>query len=138
MLTTKTDYVKALMQRCTDVSLTTDIWTDRRSHAFLAITAHAFIDGKSQRALLSFKAFPGSHTAGRISEAITDVIDEFEVKQKVKYVVTDNASNMRKAIDVMFRMQLQDDERSDSMDDADHTDGRKAWTAADLLSKARR
>jgi len=120
MLTTKTDNVKALMQRCTDVSLTTDIWTDRRSHAFLAITAHAFIDGMSQRALLSFKAFPGSHTAGRISEAITDVIDEFQVKQKVKYIVTDNASNMRKAIDVMFRMQ---DDMSDSNNDAEHTDG---------------
>lgn len=118
MLTTKKKHVKELVERCTDVSLTTDIWTDRRSHAFLAITAHAFTDGKPQRALLSFKAFAGSHTGERISEAISDIniIDEFELKNKVKYVVTDNASNMHKAIDVMLRMQ---DDVSDFNDDAD-------------------
>jgi hypothetical protein len=120
MLTTKTNHVKALVKRFTDVSLTTDIWTDRRSHAFLAITAHAFTDGMPQRALLSFKAFAGSHTGERISEAIIDVIDEFGLKNKVKYIVTDNASNMRKAIDVMFRMQ---DEMSHTTDDIGDADG---------------
>lgn len=114
MLTTKKDHIKALLGRCPDVSLTTDIWTDRRSHAFLAITAHGFVDGASQRMLLSFKAFAGSHTGERISEAIADVIDEHELQNKVRYIVTDNASNMRKAIDVMFS--IQDDVPASNVD----------------------
>ena len=115
MLTTKINHVKAHIKRCTDVSL-----TDRRSHAFLAITAHAYSDGMPQRVLLSFKAFAGSHTGERISEAIIDIIDDYELKDTVEYIVTDNASNMREAMDVMFRMQ---DDMSHPNDDADHADG---------------
>ena len=89
--------IKSFVDKCIDISLTTDIWTDRRSHAFLAVTAHAFQDGKPVRALLSFKAFSGSHTGERISQALSDVVDEYDVSDKVRFIVTDNASNTRKS-----------------------------------------
>jgi hypothetical protein len=116
MLTAKEDRIKALLDQCSDVSLTTDIWTDRRTHAFLAITAHAFVYGKPLRMLLSFKAFPGSHTGDKISEAIMDVIDAYKLQSKIRCIVTYNASNMRKAVHVMLSV-LDDNSPATSNDD---------------------
>ena len=79
------------------------------------MTAHAFLDGKPVSMLPSFKAFAGSHTGERISEALGDVIDEYELQSKVRFIVTDNASNMRKAMDVMTS--VQDDDDQTTLDD---------------------
>jgi len=54
--------MKTFVGKCIDVSLTTDIWTDWHSDAFLAVIAHAFLNGKPVCAFLSFQAFAGSHT----------------------------------------------------------------------------
>ena len=64
LVTSKMEKVKALVDRYqVDISLSTDIWADRRSHAaFLVVTAHSLIDVNPVRALLSFIAFSGSHT----------------------------------------------------------------------------
>ena len=50
------------------VSVTLDIWTDRRMHSFMAITVHIFSGCKANAFLLSFEAFKGSHTGVRIPE----------------------------------------------------------------------
>ena len=96
------DKVTNILQKAADVGLTTDIWTDRRAHSFLAVTAHTFLDGKPNSLLLSFQAFEGSHTGEKIAEALESVISEAQLGGKVRYVVTDNASNMRKAMSVLF------------------------------------
>ena len=38
-------------------------------HAFMAVTCHALVDGEPFSGLSSFKAFAGSHTGEKISEA---------------------------------------------------------------------
>ena len=133
LVASKKERVKALLDRCIDVSLTTDIWTDRRAHAFLAVTAHAFIEGKPARVLISFMAFAGSHTGDRISEALIDAVEAFDLQNKVRCIVTDNASNMRKAIDVMFSMG--DDvstSADDSIDDQTTIDDPSLWLDTDV------
>jgi len=50
-----------------DVSLTMDIWTDCRMHAYLAVTGHVFKNGEHQSYLLVFKSFRGSHTCQHIA-----------------------------------------------------------------------
>jgi len=42
-----------------DVSLTMDIWTDHRMHAYLAVTAHG--EPQCYCYLMVFKSFRGSH-----------------------------------------------------------------------------
>lgn len=120
LLSIKKERVKSLVEKCFDIALTTDIWTDRRSHAFLAVTAHAFVSGKPINMLLSFKALPGSHNGERISEALCDIVEEYNLQTKVRCIVTDNASNMRKAMDVMFSKQ-------DDIDDQTAIDDASLW-----------
>ena len=85
------------MASCTSVALTADIWTDRRCHSFIAVTGHTFQRGAAESHLLACKPIPGSHTGQNISKEMEAIVDEYDVRQKVKFVVTDNASNYVKS-----------------------------------------
>ena len=113
----KQEQLQAFLDTCTDVALTTDIWTDRRAHAFLGITVHAFRKGSLASHLLAFRAFHGSHTGQSIADALEAVISESKIQTKVRYVVTDNASNMKKAMSVLFDDGSDEDLRIDDDDD---------------------
>jgi len=101
--------------------------------AFLAVTAHSITDRNPVRALLSFKTFSGSHTAVSISAAQGDVIDEYSLHGKLRCIVTDNASNMYKAMDVMFSV-LDDQSRAsdDSTDEHTTIDDPSLWSDAEV------
>jgi len=90
------------LEACSNVALTADIWTDRRAHAFLGVTVHAFRDGAAVSHLLAFQSFHGSHTGQKIAEAMEALIADNGLHEKVRFVVTDNASNMVKAMSVLF------------------------------------
>jgi hypothetical protein len=93
-----------ILECFTDLSLTADIWTDRRSHAYLGVTVHGF-NGDSGIAvshLLAFRCFSGSHTGEKIAESLDNVITECCIGSKIRSVVTDNASNMKKALTVLL------------------------------------
>jgi hypothetical protein len=94
--------VQVFLDRSCDVALTTDIWSDRRCHSYLAVTVHAFVDGSPRSMLLAFKALSGSHTGERISECIENIISEHHIQHKIRCIVSDNASNMRKAMSVLL------------------------------------
>ena len=73
---------------------------------FLGITAH-FMDldrrhPRVQSVLLSCERITGSHTGERISEKFEEVCDNFNIKHKLGYNISDNASNMKKAFTVCF------------------------------------
>ncbi|KAI9527581.1 hypothetical protein NQZ68_028803 [Dissostichus eleginoides] len=65
--------------------------------------------------LLACDRFKGSHTAERICEA---VCDEYSIKNKIDYIISDNAANMRKAFTVCFPTE-QENEDVDEEDDLD-------------------
>ena len=46
--------------------------------------------------------FTGSHTGAHISEVFESILNDFGIVGKVTYVITDNASNMRKAFSVQL------------------------------------
>ena len=94
------------------VSLTVDIWTDRRQHSFLAATVHFFENGVPQSKLASFKSFKGSHTGDRIGESLDAIIEEFGIRSKLVCIVSDNAANMKKAMTVL----MQPDQEQDNED----------------------
>ena len=80
------------------VTLTIDVWSDRRCRSFLGITCH-FIDNKMmpQAYLIDFLRFKSPHTSARIQQLTEEVLERFDMKQKVFKIVTDNASSMIKA-----------------------------------------
>jgi len=111
----KRDNLKEHLASCTSVALTADIWTDRRCHSFIAVTGHTFQRGAAESHLLACKPMPGSHTGQNISEEMEAIVDEYDVRQKVKFVVTDNASNMLKAMYLFFP--TTDDQKQLAMED---------------------
>ena len=84
------------------VCLTTDIWTSSVNDAYLGLTAH-YIDEafKMKSILLDCTVLSGSHTADNIKENVVRIVQNWNLKDKVLIIVTDNASNMRSAVDKM-------------------------------------
>lgn len=105
----RTAAVQDLMDAASTVALTLDIWTDRTNHAYLAITAHTFVHCILQSCLLTFSSFAGSHTGTRIAEEIDKSVRDNKLGGKISHIVTDNASNMKRAIQVLLPHQADDD-----------------------------
>ena len=92
------------------LSLTLDIWTDRSCHSFLAATVHSFVGCEPRGMLLSFVSFKGSHTGICIAAEIEPIMEQNKLTDRVVCLVTDNASNMKKAVDVFKTFHVSDEE----------------------------
>ncbi|KAJ8709373.1 hypothetical protein PYW07_009199 [Mythimna separata] len=84
------------------VCLTTDIWTSSVNDAYLGVTAH-YIDNtyNLKSVLLECAPMCGSHTAENIKNIVVRIVQDFKLKEKVLIMVTDNASNMKSAVEKM-------------------------------------
>ncbi|XP_061884651.1 zinc finger BED domain-containing protein 4-like [Entelurus aequoreus] len=92
---------------------------------FLGVTVH-WMDKEAERIelksnLLACERFKGSHTAERICDKFEAICDEYNIKAKLDYIISDNAANMRKAFTVCFPSEQEDD------DDGDHLDEFELW-----------
>jgi hypothetical protein len=80
------------------VTITLDMWSDRRMRSYMGITVHFMTsDMQFNSYLLDFNYFVGKHTGNKLLEHTTSVIDKFNLKEKLCYVITDNAANMLSA-----------------------------------------
>jgi len=86
------------------VSITADICTHRRAHSFLGVTVHMFGHGsqKPNSNLLAFRHFEGSHTGQHIADKLDGILEDFSIASKTHFIVTDNASNTKKALCDLF------------------------------------
>ncbi len=80
----------------TKVALTTDIWSSSCNHtAFLGITMHYInSDWKLKKCILDFIPIEGSHSSRLILSKITNLLQEFNLNNRVLSLTTDNGSNM--------------------------------------------
>lgn len=87
------------LEQANHVALTADVWTDWRSHAFLALTVHTnqWVTEITVAGLSSLSRHTGAHIAEEINVILTDFI----LHSKVRYIVTDDASSMKKALCVL-------------------------------------
>lgn len=123
------DKLKVRLKNAHHLAVTTDIWSDRRTHAYLGMTVHTFADGELQSHLLDFHTFRGSHTGQSIADQIETILIENSIHQKVVGIVTDNATNMRKAISLVFPSDSKD---ADSSSDDEMVDNPDLWQNLDL------
>uniref|UniRef100_A0A673WXI8 HAT C-terminal dimerisation domain-containing protein n=1 Tax=Salmo trutta TaxID=8032 RepID=A0A673WXI8_SALTR len=72
--------------------------------------------------LLACDRFKGPHTAKRICEQFEAKYDEYSIKDKLDYICSDNASNMRKAFTVCFPI-----EQEDEVHDEEYLDDPELW-----------
>lgn len=90
---------KILAEQINSVVLTTDCWTSNNTESFLAVTAH-FIseDFEIKTLLLDCLSFPESHTSKNLAGVLQKIIDEWNLEGKILIIISDNASNIKKAI----------------------------------------
>lgn len=89
------------------ITLTTDIWTSIQRLSYISITAHFFDKGYNYRDVtLGVQNIVGSHSGETISESILNFLDEWNIRSKVCFIVTDNAANMAKAVEILNTQKL--------------------------------
>lgn len=99
---TVSERVKCELADVEFVSITTDMWTSNSTESFVAVTAH-FVTQQWQlkTLLLNCVRFEGSHTSENIKSGVLDVCTEWGIQQKVQAIVTDNARNMIRAVELL-------------------------------------
>lgn len=91
------DRLKAVLSTVPKVSFTLDGWTSPYQKSFLAVTAHWISDDwQLQDVLLGFEQIEGSHTSEVLMQGFIDVLERFNLQQKVMAITSDNASNVLK------------------------------------------
>ena len=85
--------LKEICSEANHVSLTLDLWSDRRMRTYFGITLHTVIDDKYKSFLLSFEQLQGKHSADKLAAEFDRVIQLYNLNEKIVRLITDNASN---------------------------------------------
>ena len=94
--------VSKVLKEADAVSLTTDIWTSRRTQSYITVTAHALgADWTLKSFVLDTVRMTEAHTARNIKTELEDIMSSWDIKDKMFAIVTDNASNMVAAVGLM-------------------------------------
>ena len=99
MYTSVKKHVKQIVDGCTFISFTSDLWTSKYTQdSFIAFTGHCVsATGAVQTVLLACRYFPKRHTSENITEMINAMIDEYDIpKEQIGAIITDNAPNVIK------------------------------------------
>jgi hypothetical protein len=93
--------IKEKMTAVINVSITVDIWSDRKMRRFLGITGHVLeVDSKKpiilQSYLSSCERFKESHTGKNTSVSFENVCDKYDIRSKLDSIICDNATNIKK------------------------------------------
>jgi uncharacterized protein YaaR (DUF327 family) len=130
-------YLPTLHKKCTSklqeicsqssyVSLTLDVWSDRRMRSYFGIISHVIVDDKYRSFLLSFERLEGKHTGDKLSAGFDRVIQLYNLNDKIVRLITDNASNNLAAFDDIvlpgfedyFNEIIDDESESESNDES--------------------
>uniref|UniRef100_A0A8C8GQ27 HAT C-terminal dimerisation domain-containing protein n=1 Tax=Oncorhynchus tshawytscha TaxID=74940 RepID=A0A8C8GQ27_ONCTS len=126
LATERRSKLKTQLSNTDHVSVTVDIWSDRKMRGFLGVTVHCMEkDGERLQLksnLLACDGVKGPHMAERICEQFEAICGEYGIKDKLDYIISDNAANMRKAFSVCFPI-----EQEDEVHDEDHLDDPELW-----------
>ncbi|XP_060732832.1 uncharacterized protein LOC132850357 [Tachysurus vachellii] len=116
----------------------TDIWSDRTLCSFLGINAHVCNTSEDVYKLDSFlldcRYFPSRHTGENIAMAFDDITEEYEITNKIDYILTDNAANMKCAFKVKLPQQSVDP-AIDSEEEIDNLDDEELWEDVDIMQE---
>jgi hypothetical protein len=79
--------------------LTTDSWTSVCTENYIAVTAHYITaDFTVGSCLLECVKYSDRHTADNLANELILVVNEWDIREKITVVVTDNAANIVAAV----------------------------------------
>ena len=81
------------------IAITTDCWTSRATDSYITATAH-FIDSEwnLRSVVLETVIMIEAHTSENLRKQLLNIFESWEIKEKIVAIVSDNASNIKKAI----------------------------------------
>lgn len=85
------------------VCLTTDCWTSHTTTSYMSVTCHYIHEYKLHSNLLDCFVVTEQHTADNLAQELSSVADEWGINGKIAACVTDNASNIVKAVSELLR-----------------------------------
>ena len=108
---TKRQMLRQKLAAADSVSLTLDMWSDRRMRSFMGATVHFLSPTmKVEGYLLGMEYLTGRHKGEHIANSCISLVDELDIRSKISYIVTDNAANMVKAFKSMSKLFVDDDD----------------------------
>lgn len=112
--------------------LTADVWTNK-ARSFIGISVHYFDQNLIRKSyLLAFRRLYGRHTHDVLAQTILSILKEFNISSsKISHIVTDGASNFRKAF-VVFGA-IDNDKKSQNAPDNTIESEEKEIEIEDLL-----
>lgn len=122
LVATLKEGIKSRLEEQRSLSVTADIWSDRTMRSYLGVTAHMLNNTSEphlQTYLLACRRFKGHHSSENISAAFDEILEEYNISEKVDFIITDNAANMRKAFKVKMADHSDDFEDGSSSDEED-------------------
>ena len=86
------------LKKTDTINLTIDLWSNRQMQSYLGITGHYISDDWNlESVMLACNRVTGRHTGDNIMMWYEEIISDFGVREKVKHIITDSASNVKKA-----------------------------------------
>lgn len=92
--------IKNMLENVTSLSITTDIWTSDSNIAYLTVTCHFIFDDRLYSPVLATREMRESHTGANIGNLLSDILNEWGIKDKIVTIVSDNGANIKNAINV--------------------------------------
>ena len=91
--------IQTELDAASSVYITTDTWTSVNVDNIVSVTCHYINkDFELNRHTLQTEKITGSHTAHALSQTLTNIFCQWNIKGKVKCAVTDNAAHMLAAV----------------------------------------
>jgi hypothetical protein len=89
------DKIKLQLENAkTKIHLSLDIWTSPNNKPILGVIAHYISSsGALEYIILAMKEIEGNHKGENLAPVLIDVISDWQIAQKLGYIVMDNASN---------------------------------------------
>lgn len=96
--------VKNRFNKIENITLTSDIWTETmNTKSFLGVTAHFYFHEQIHSIIIGVVELSENHTAEYIGDCLMSICEEWNIPlDKITSVVTDNGSNMVKAVSNVF------------------------------------
>lgn len=97
----KRDSLRNQLKFINFLSISADIWTSSAHEPFIALKVHFAMEFDLRQETLCCKLLPYPHTSENIASAIAEELEKYQIREKVKYIVTDNAANMLRAVNLL-------------------------------------
>lgn len=81
-----------------NICLTVDLWSNRQMRGFIGITGHFILNWQIESVMIVCKRVKGRHTAEKIRQEYEEALAGYDISDKVRNVITDNAANMKKKL----------------------------------------